>query len=115
MKGEELRIGNIVNRINFGVYTITGIGADGAVRTDKGVLPIRAIEGIPLTEEWLMKMGCAKIHNNGYIKDNVLFEYDRHAGWGVSYMGQHLRGIEFVHEAQNIYHALIDEELTIKP
>lgn len=87
------------------------------------------ISGIPLTEEWLLKMGFSnKDYKPGYIgidfkntdfvltypsedqedfRKNFYFEF-KYGGWP--------RLIQFatVHELQNFFFALTEEELTIK-
>jgi hypothetical protein len=121
---QELRIGNIVNRINFGPHVITAI-KHGEVRTDKGTLPIRAIEGIPLTEEWLLKFGftqpliqCWKLEiskdDDERMRSSIQISF---AGCGYAQVcrsGINAKSapVQYVHQLQNLYFALTGQELT---
>jgi hypothetical protein len=84
------------------------------------------LEPIPLTEEWLIKLGLKYITNNGSyainIRDNdddddfgELCLYDNLEVWlsliDDSYRINH---IKFVHQLQNLYFALTGKELEIK-
>ncbi len=143
MKASELRIGNIVARINrsgivhlpvysnpFKIFSLNPF--DGKIyRYDKNpaLLPdsdmqefdINDICGIPLTEEWLVRFG---------LKPERLIEFDANIGkWytmdGSRFLFQYdgngrihngVLGIEIkhVHQLQNLYFALTGDELTIK-
>jgi Ni,Fe-hydrogenase maturation factor len=82
-----------------------------------------SIEPIPLTEEWLIKMGFEK-HNSYYLSPNkssvegfvdilcfdlenlsFIVDMSEYSGWTVD--------CKFVHTLQNLYYALTNEELTI--
>lgn len=83
--------------------------------------------GIPLTEEWLLKFGFDKEQakppssvayslidaqcNDFYVEYDDILE-----AWQI-YLEDHFwiqRQIHFVHQLQNLYHSLTGEELTIK-
>ncbi len=137
MKATELRIGNIIGdgRFMFTVIGIKGGIVDGSVY---GVLKMKEIEdfysmetyslnefnieGISLTEEWLLKFGW------GYHKSEDCIYYSK--SWGKNgieiivkdyhYSGFELelgkaryKFIEYVHQLQNLYFALTGNELTI--
>jgi len=84
-------------------------------------------EPIPLTEEWLLKFG---FENKGHgFSDNIYYKQEELLNWGhrviMSNTGivlQHgfmnqwseLTSVEYVHQLQNLFHALTGEELTIK-
>jgi hypothetical protein len=126
MKANELRIGNYVNVPNykqcpfridafehcsekfikvaqevilngFEVHPLTWYGGD--------------LQPIPLTEEWLLKLGAKKdkIDNTYYLSELeiILPNFFR-------YKTSMIRRIEHVHQLQNLYFALTGEELTIK-
>jgi hypothetical protein len=85
-----------------------------------GLDHVSAFTPIPLTEEWLMRMGFEK-RENGWNKLDICDEfcdlyYEYLSGVHLCVGGQHicLPHIKFVHQIQNIYHALTGEELEIK-
>ena len=74
---------------------------------------------IPLTEEWLVKFGfrCRfDIGYNGWYSPNILGEsiriFELENGW-FKYSSAHTV-IKNLHQLQNLYYALTNEELTIK-
>lgn len=107
----ELRIGNYINNSNK-VLSITDSGILCTGLSMTGVVLIEIPKPIPLTEEWLLKFG---------------FEYKSY-GYGEkewkqwNYKGFNLNGfeyssylkIDYLHQLQNLYFALTNEELTIK-
>lgn len=112
MKAQDLRIGNLVYRENSklinqktDVYSIENVNLQSAQK----------YEPIPLTEEWLLRMGLTK---NGREE----FEFKRYRLYQtVSYVNflfcegnLVLREIKYVHTLQNLIHSLTGEELTIK-
>ena len=54
MKTSELRIGNLVNT-KLGVSKIKTLTADGDIETENGAM--LTVEPIPITGEWLAKLG----------------------------------------------------------
>lgn len=75
------------------------------------------LEGIPLTSEWLERMGYTQEYGSNY-KGNIgaLYVQARYYS-GILYLdapnGLYLDDrIKFVHEYQNLYHALTGNELT---
>ena len=108
MEAKELRIGNWVN--------IQG------VELTVGMINIDIAEGcepIPLTEEWLVKLGFISDSLGGFNSPRSMNIYflDKHinicyAKYAES--GVKLEHIKYVHQLQNLYFALTGEELTIK-
>ena len=108
MKANELRLGNLV--------------IDGH---DVEVVNYRMIEmlvknqaefdPIPLTEEWLLKFGFMKIDGSFFklsflfyglkIKDAIGFQFRK---------GEFSIQLKYVHQLQNLYFALVGEELKLK-
>ena len=81
------------------------------------------IEPIPLTEEWLIKFGFFRHHKDYandviYLKnvvDSKEFEwgcYPNELGSGIQINNRKL--LKYVHQLQNLYHALTGTELTLK-
>ena len=126
MRAAELRIGNFINfnqyktykqgivrTINNGSCNITNIGDSSPIETTK----FNSLIPIPLTEEWLLKLN-AKSTELSPAKNGIWIEceIDNQGCW-VSISngtGVVVRRIDYVHQLQNLYFALTDEELTIK-
>ena len=130
MKANELRLGNWVNLICDGhrdePEAFQWLLEDYEYYEDNmfNILPI------PLTEEWLLKFGfnkknhqfyCKKIGGNVFVLINynttprgcygaVTFETDLKEN---SYVGHIKNSCKHVHQLQNLYFALTNEELTI--
>lgn len=116
MKANELRIDNLVN------------DSTGNTHRVEGVYPNRDYSkwsGIPLTEDWLLKLGFAlqhKGHEQSFLDINVgsnnYFTFSLKSkvlsyqlkGYGIV---QTLKHIKHVHQLQNLYFALTNEELTV--
>lgn len=71
-----------------------------------------AIEPIPLTPEWLDRCGFkdGKLNDFKIGYDNEDFV---HSQMSVPFDGQLIK-VKYLHQLQNLYYALIGEELTIK-
>lgn len=143
IKATELRIGNIILLNDDGVWTeriIHGIGKDKGGFTgyfvdfgwatcsledlfNDGEL---SVKGVPLTEEWLKKLGM-EYHDkpldrgSAHLQNVVArweheekFEYviDSPSG-DIDYLYV-TKEVDYVHQLQNLYFALTGEELTIK-
>ncbi len=133
MEAKELRIGNIVsynnkaikvnNILDFAInMTFHSISGD----RDEEIL-IEEIEPIPLTEEILLKIGfeksfnvgCSeKDHNVYYWSGKISLTIDLELSSGnYNYDSTPVDGAEplkYVHQLQNLYHALTGEELDFK-
>jgi hypothetical protein len=84
---------------------------------------INSMNPIPLTEEWLLKFGFERHHfdySNGviYIKD---VPNNNEFKWGVypfelgsGFIINKSKNLKYVHQLQNLYFALTNEELTMK-
>jgi len=135
MKATELRIGNYINGMTGKMYeTITSID-QGRVSTDnENSYNINHVEPIPLTEEWLLRLGfklCDICKDFGglempyYANNAVLLFFnsnrtkyelsDYYIGYGSMRSGKYhvvaFKWIKYVHQLQNLYFALTGEEL----
>jgi hypothetical protein len=107
MKASELRIGNLVDLIGVAVE----ITANHIKDISEGDSIYKAI---PLTEEWLVKLGfkerrysmCAPVYGNEIIELANDFS--------ITYNGGRRVQIKYVHQLQNLYFALTGTELEIK-
>jgi hypothetical protein len=125
MKPEELRVGNWIadKAHNDVVFTVYGV-------TDYHVLihpneweDIDNVQGIPITEEWLLKLGFEygqsddeEIGETGFIKrstsgDGVFFKNEKLDGDYHLYYPYNDAPCWQVHQLQNLYFALTGEEL----
>lgn len=129
IKTEELRIGNLfwdAQKTVQVAYTIhetvvneswTGPLPDGKYKLNPGYGE-DDMEPIPITPEWLKRLGFEKGYKGVYTCDKLDIEptkdgyqpvtmgHDDYVEYGLS--------IHYVHELQNLYFALTGEELTIK-
>jgi len=117
MKATELRIGNYVefnmHEPNYHHPIEDGIDIDNADIWNP----------IPLTEEWLLKFGFCQSEKDEVYYDG-LFNYALNSYKSIWHFYAHnevngnkwfLRDLQYVHQLQNLYFALIGEELIIKP
>jgi hypothetical protein len=127
MEATELRIGNLVNGILTQKPYIIDAWAlremeSGNYQNSQDT-ETKVFEPIPLTEEWMLKFGFERHHADYandiiYIKnvpDNTEFEwgvYPNKLGSGVQIQNRNL--LKYVHQLQNLYFALVGEELTFK-
>jgi len=120
MKIEELRIGNYVNYFeNDTIFKVIQIESNGLeVKNDKELtwIETESFEGVPITEEWMLKFGFEKNHKHGienYVFNNFTYYpsnkqvkiYDRFGG------SLYVENIEFVHQLQNLYFTVNQKEL----
>ena len=137
MEAKELRIGNYVYSNKF---VIKSYGVDGFINILKN---IDNFTPIPLTEEWLLKFGfenwgLGTLYNNEYecyVRYVLHNDLDGTSNFEVHYIKstyggeEHLQyviscdeddrlnwgtDLENVHQLQNLYFALTNEELIIK-
>jgi hypothetical protein len=111
MKANELRIGNLVQHYGYpdDIWPV-----DFALLENIS-LGLNQVEGIPLTEEWLMKFGFLKIGKFGFFHlDSLYLTYNDDKT--IFYFQYRTKAsiIHAVHQLQNLYFALTGQELTIE-
>lgn len=116
MEANELRIGNWVGHENKAIQVHelpflidTDESVDGYLINERW---LTEHEPIPLTEEWLLKLGFEFSHHGEISNDNFIIEkyhdgYHYTGGEGVAFGTP----IVYVHQLQNLYFALTGEEL----
>lgn len=107
MEASELKIGNLIYKCypeGNEVVEVKNISENFVNSLD-----ISSIKPIPLTDEWLFKLGFKKVYETCYqYKD---FEInDKFIMMDIDITVQ----LKYVHSLQNLYFALTGEELTIK-
>jgi hypothetical protein len=128
MNQNELRIGNLLHYKLFADnISVRGIGKNCIWLNDNehaGPISIEHLESIPLTEEWLEKLGLTKstLDNDfepnepkwySWIKGVFNLEIQQNGEiWFELY--SHYKHIKWVHELQNLYFALTEEELILQ-
>lgn len=131
MEASELRIGNLINYINKPVIC----NIDIIYAVSKCIRPTILYNPIPLTEEWLLKLGFKKTNktqNPSYyigrddkkswnsfriqystiIDINTMIETNGFIG--LYLCNKYWCTIRYVHQLQNLYFALTEQELTLK-
>lgn len=115
MEARELRIGNIVGcKMSLdGYVTVPNLGVEAFFTH----LRNGAYHPIPLTEEWLLKMGFIDCYKNEKEPRISLDRYNDSI-WNCYLINGDkkegiLRKIKYVHQLQNLYYALTNTELTI--
>ena len=142
MKASELRIGNLINGIyhayddginediqNETICKVVTLDVSGSgdyqiyVYSDEDIEQFSEFEPITLTEEWLLKFGfkAKTINHNFRIESDTDFQISSAARnvntneRSIFYLQSEFgTKINYVHQLQNIYFALIGEELTLK-
>ena len=126
MKANELRIGNWVEWANEFKKVVAIDSQCSTIQVDNLVLidyDEKKFKPIPLTEEWLIKfgfgteLGFPNEYFNNVALEQVVIVYDlTHSLFNLETdSGDVINiNIQHVHQLQNIYFALTNEELTIK-
>lgn len=101
IQSTELRIGNLVNQ--KGSFLTERVTLELLCRKDV------ILEAIPLTEEWLLKLGFDNFGKR-WMEKNLPLDIIKANGF---YMANVVNEIKYVHQLQNLYFALTEEELKI--
>jgi hypothetical protein len=119
MKANEIRLGNWFKFIGKELPThildtdIFQWNEDCWYYELEGGNMLEKTEPIALTEEWLLKFGYIENNENyTWVIENHDVEIDVFAR-RVGFFYRHHK-LQFVHQLQNLFYALTDEELTIK-
>lgn len=104
MKATEIRIGNLVKYMGREQFVTSEIIRECELNN-------ATTWGIQLTEERLLSFGFTKPLKKGSVFQLGKFNIQSFGGLGVFECRNHIE-MHFVHNLQNIYHALTGEELT---
>lgn len=131
MKAQDLRIGNLVKRYlganeykTIVLKSISDTGEFTYIDQDEKTLYLvrnnfKGLQPIELTEDWLLKMGLINDDEDFLININerssLHINLNKVRTLIESYDGLiNIKHVKYVHQLQNLYHALTGEELTIK-
>ena len=115
MEAKELRLENLLLHdgeiISVDIYDISVIDVGKSPFADR-------YEPIPLTEEWLIKFGF-EFDEIGYLfKDLSIYSFVDRKEKGFMLVVADIEHketyVKYVHQLQNLFHALTGEDLTIK-
>ena len=126
MKAKELMIGNYVKDHLGRVQKVSETRSKAYIcylsNDHKLKYKLNTTKPIPLTEEWLVEFGFEKNCNNNYQ-----INYNQVCGLSITILNYkswlcnltsttfyELSNCKYVHQLQNLYFALTNEELTIK-
>ena len=128
MKTTELRIGNFIQDQFDDIITVDGLDDMDVFSSDCGDIPVHAVQPIPLTEQWLLDFGFEETIEGSFIKELdgatlIIFIingvaqpiYKHYSSYSENEIdvvnAVCLLSVEYVHQLQNIYFALTQEEL----
>jgi len=133
MQVNELRIGNLIKSIQLNGIVIVDLFLFGEINNDETYLD--HLQGIPLTEEWLVKLGftqtitppeywrsiepriecyCATPLEVRLTKQGFEIKIDFGLDERLFSEIQNSTTIKYVHTLQNLFFALTGNELTVK-
>lgn len=122
IQANEFRRGNLVQDTFKNIHPIQWIDNTG-IETEYGRFPFDRVSPIPITPEWLERLGFKEIdiwfekrNRNGSVimvdKPNMTVCADSQGSYSEQVAD--LKHIKYVHQLQNLYHALTGNELKIK-
>lgn len=117
LQAKDLKIGNYLEKSlksGNGRTIVDSIGCQDIVRIFENIGSYNYAP-IPLTEEWLIKLGFDSLQDGwyGYKLDKLSFSWNVYDN-KVRFMGHIIVYIEYLHQLQNAVFALTGEELTLK-
>ena len=119
MKTTDLRIGNFIQDQFGDIITVDGLDDMDVFSCDCGDIPVHAVQPIPLTEQWLLDFGF-KVKRDFYEKGKLSIASanlkDYYPNGRVYYNSWAIVESQpkYVHQLQNLYFALAQEELILK-
>lgn len=123
MKAQELRIGNLIKLTDNTEFKVVGIhiyGLDVENELERTYCEFEEFEGIPITEEWLLKFGWVwneecKSYEYKDIRMNLDYRDISNSYTMFNYVTKSIvcERIYYVHQLQNLHFALTNEELTL--
>lgn len=117
IQANELRIGNLIyydNRV-FEIDTLAKeIPTLNTIEFGIGVVNWNDLKPIPITEEWLLKLGFRESESN-LRKGNIIIRFGENDRLIITLIDQIvLPKIQYIHQLQNLYFAIYQNELECK-
>lgn len=126
MNAQELRLGNILQDESGRQCTVTRIMDNDTIQVrymidgkeKHSYVDCEHLEAVRLTPEWLERMGALFDGRSVYrvafgaLTFKMYFNIKPYSYLGDIYMSGR---VEYVHQLQNLYHALTGNELEVKP
>ena len=115
MKTTELRLGNFIQDQFGDAIIVDGLDDMDVYSSDCGDIPVHAVQPIPLTEQWLLDFGFvndSNLHYRWTMGDILIYDIDDNCIC-ISDTWEFGRR-KYVHQLQNLYFALTQEELEVK-
>jgi hypothetical protein len=129
---KSLRIGNYI--MNYSALSVVeGVYWDNPYQEHRAMVKnvergnyaqpfAKDMSGITLTEEWLIRLGFSRLYNYGPIPQPVAFSllgyfhiFENMNNWSLMIVDKTIKSdINYVHQLQNIFYVLTNEELIIK-
>ena len=118
IKSNEIRVGNKIKGTAMGLTITVDLHFFNECYDDDTMLDWYT--GIVLTPDILEKCGFEEEYKSEWtikytLKIDSRFGYDwnKNFGWRVRFIGECLRNITYLHQLQNLVHALTGEELNV--
>jgi len=124
MKATDLRIGNLVQndmgKVRYGkIASFNNKSANLKMEFSKLSTSLNSVDGIPITEEWILKSGFKWSGGFAELKHpEIPLYFLKHPKVKDKYTcffnTLSIGNIKYIHELQNLYFALKSEELNIE-
>jgi hypothetical protein len=125
LTAKELRVGNYVQTDYEGLMQVVNINSEGFDYFDcvkpnfKGIGRYNIIQGIPITEELLLRFGFETWHKRdwdigGVGNGQILTITTYLKNPLIRVEGQDLPQIKYVHQLQNLFYSLTNQELKLE-
>lgn len=138
MEAKNLRIGNYITltksfkefcesrNVETSLLRVTKIGYQEVELNRLIDANVSTIEAIPLTIEWLIKLGFNDDYNKGYLgidvnstdfvitKPKMMGEWQNGYAWQYKCTWEKFTEFKYVHELQNLFFAITGQELELK-
>ena len=131
MKTTELRIGNFIQDQFDDIITVDGLDDIDVYSSYCGDIPVHAVKPIPLNEQWLLDFGFKEVIVGPFIKEYegatlivyiidgvgecIFKHYSSYSENDIDAVNVVcLLPVSHVHQLQNLYFALTQEELILK-
>lgn len=113
MEAKELRIGNLVLDKDNNIFAIAGILQNSVFKENAYIgMPLEWIKPIPLTEDYLLDFGFNHNEEKNVFELNGFLIYKQDCFW-FDLISDSIE-IEYIHQLQNLYFSLTNEELIKK-